>query len=382
MNRWLRVTLPPDSYIGVIVLIYSLFEFLPRAFGLPTHGGEFVINLAMMLYAAYRVTAFHPAFVPDYRTWLETTPWTSRLPLPVGPVHLVPQDALILGLLLGTAWLEDPALDIVSLALKFLFVYELCMTVSFACLRMPWFAYAIGFGLGLLCLFWNSPLVAVKAGIALYSITFLGLRRALNNFAAWSDGEWLGERSYRTLSLEKRIDLMKQKILGWPFDIVRPKDVAASIKYRDGIMLSLLFGWWSFVVIRRIQPFMPDLAPVSIFVGGFCQMAMLVRLMTYCWGYLPPISIWGRIITLRWIIPGYDRVFAAPVASLLVMIFGWTAFNHWGVSVEISAPATLVLVLLTLLNLGPSLKAWRLTGKHRMSPAMLMLNSQSELTQL
>ena len=36
MKRWLRATLPPDSYIGTLVVVYCLLEFLPRAFGLGT----------------------------------------------------------------------------------------------------------------------------------------------------------------------------------------------------------------------------------------------------------------------------------------------------------------------------------------------------------
>jgi hypothetical protein len=233
-----------------------------------------------------------------------------------------------------------------------------------------------------MCLFWTSPLVALKVGVGLYSVSFLGLRLALNDFDAWSNAEWLGDRQYHALSLEKKVDLMKQKILGWPFDVIRPKDVAPSIRYRDGIMLSLLVGWWAFVVLQRMKAVVPDLTPVLFMVGMICHVALIIRLSTYCWGYLPPINIWGRLLTLRWIIPGYDRVFVAPLAALLVMVGGLAAFLRWGAPVEYAAPATLTLVLLLLLNLGPSLTNWRLTGKHRLSPSMLMVNSQAEVKQL
>jgi len=346
------------------------------------NGGAWIIHAAVIAYAIYRVMAFHPVFNSEYRGWLETTPWTSRLPLPVGPVHLVPQDALILGILCGLAWLGHPGTDLLVLLLKFLFFYELCMGLSFASLRMPWHAYVNGFGLGFLCLWWNTPIVALKTAVALYSISFLGLRRALLHFHEWSDGGWLGDRQFHTLSLEKKIDLMKQRILGWPFDVLRPKEIAPTLKYRDGIMLSLLVGWWAFVVIHRIKEVAHDLTPVMIMVGFACQIILAVRLATYCWGYLPPISIWGRILTLRWIIPGYDRVFVAPLAGLLITVFTLTAFNHWQIPVDISAPATLTLVLLSTLNLGPSLTAWRLTGKHRISPGMLMMNNQADVKQI
>jgi hypothetical protein len=380
MRRWLRLTLPPDAWLGVFALAYLVLEFVPRALGANSHAGDGVVNMAIVGYAAYRVVAFHPIFLPDYRNWLATTPWTARLPLPVGPVHLVPQDVIIVGLLAGLAHQQHPALGILPLVLKFLLVYELFMTASFAVLHMPWFAYLLGFGLGLLCLVWNSTIVALEVSVALYLIALFGLRKALVNFASWNP-EWMAEEHFQPRSLEKMVERMKQNILGWPFDNIRAKDVAASISYRDGILLSLLAGWWMFVVLRRVGGG-GNLEPVYVLIGGISQFAVLGRLGTYCWGYLPPISIWGRIFTLRWIIPGYDHVFLAPLAGMLVTVFGIAAAHQWAVPVDAAAPAILALMWMTTLNLGPSLKRWRLTGKHRMSPAMLMMNSQSEVKQL
>jgi hypothetical protein len=380
MRRWLRLTLPPDSWLGIFALAYLALEFLPNALGVNTHAGDGVVNVALIAYAAYRVVAFHPIFLPDYRNWLATTPWTSRLPLPVGPVHLVPQDVIIVGLVAGLAHQQHPALGIVPLVLKFLLFYELCMAASFAILRMPWFAYLLAFGMGLLCLVWDSTIVALEVSVALYLISLFGLRKALANFASWNP-EWMAGEQFQPRSLEKMVERARQNILGWPFDNIRTKDVAPSISYRDGIMLSLLSGWWMFVVLRRFAG-VGNLEPVYVLIGGIGQFAVLGRLGTYCWGYLPPISIWGRIFTLRWVIWGYDHVFLAPLAGLLVTVLGIAAAHNWSVPVDAAAPAILALMWLMTLNLGPSLKRWRLTGRHRMSPAMLMMNSQSEVKQL
>src|SRR5262249_56326467 len=109
------------------------------------------------------------------------------------------------------------------------------------------------------------------------------------------------------------LDRVRKNILGWPFDIIRPRDVAVSISYRDGLMLSLLLGWWMYVILQRIDPQARFGANfVLVFIAQF---AIAGRIGTYCWGYAPPISLWGRIFTLRWVIPGYDYVFLAPLLA-------------------------------------------------------------------
>ncbi|HLJ11652.1 MAG TPA: hypothetical protein VKU82_10700 [Planctomycetaceae bacterium] len=378
MRRWLRLTLPPDTYVGAIAVLYALFEFGPRALGIGGHGGNKVIELAVVSYAAYRVLAFHPIFIPEYRIWLARTPWTIHLPLPVGPVHLVAQDALVVGLLAGVAWLEHPAIRVPHLVVMFLFSYEVCMALSFAVLRMRWFAYLTAFGLGLLCLFWNSDLAALKVAVVLYSTSFVGLRRALTRFSEW---QWSDDQQFQPLSLEKAVDRAKQKILGWPFDIIRSKDVAPAIAYRDGFMLSLLLGWWLFVAVRRIGAGVPPAAPIFI-TALISQFAVFIRVAIYCWGYFPPISVWGRIFTLRWIVPGYDRVFLTPLVTMLVTTIGLAAPSQWAIDVDVAVSVTLSLVFMTTLNLGPSLLTWRLTGNHRLSPATLMANSKAEVVQV
>jgi len=176
------------------------------------------------------------------------------------------------------------------------------------------------------------------------------------------------------------IDRMRRNILGWPFDTIRPRDVAASISYRDGLMVSLLAGWWMFVILERIEP-------QARFGGNFvlafiCQFAIAGRIGTYCWGYAPPINLWGRIFTLRWIIPGYDYVFLAPLLAAGVTGAGISVQPLWKAPVEIAAPVTLALMFIVTLTSAPTLERWRLTGKHRVSPVILMANKKNEVTQV
>jgi hypothetical protein len=385
MKRWLRVTLPHDGYVMTFMLLYVLVEaavpLLSRfAWGIPLDhpAGWLLIQGATMLYAVHRAVTFHPVFHTDYRKWLRTTPWTSRYPLPVGPIQLVVQDGLVLAALAGLAWARHPAVSWPHLILKFLFIYELALAGTFCLLHMAWFAYALGFGLGLIALFWPSPQVAIPVAAAVYLVAYAGLRRALNNFENWHL-EWMEEQTTFVVTQEG-IDRMRRNVLGWPFDNIRPREVAASISYRDGIMVSLLLGWWMFVILQHVDP--RARIAGNFFLGFICQFAVGGRIGTYCWGYAPPINLWGRIFTLRWIIPRYDYVFIAPLLAIAVTAAGISVQPLWHVPVEIGAPLTLALLFIVTLTSAPTLTRWRLTGNHRLAPAILMANKKAEVTQV
>jgi hypothetical protein len=87
--------------------------------------------------------------------------------------------------------------------------------------------------------------------------------------------------------------------------------------------------------------------------------------------HLPPISLWGRICTLRWIVPRYDQMFVSPLTAFLVAILAPFGLVRMGLPLEIALPSALSLVLWVVLAMGPSLRHWRLTGAHRIVPFML-----------
>lgn len=377
---WGRLTLPPDWILGALTVLYVVVEvvfveLIPRP--VVVRPGDFVIGISAVLYGLFRGAGFHPAFHADYRRWLAATPWTNRLPLPVGPVHLVPQDVLVLASLTALGWVRHPILRPEQIPLTFLFAYEAMLGMSFVALRMVWYAYALAFGLGLVAFLHGSPIVALAVATALYSMTFVGLRQALDNFENWelhsSDQGMIGARS-----IEKRIEALRQRILGYPFDNIGPADVAPSIRYRDGLMISLLFGWWTFVLIPWAVPRQVLFMPIGIcaFVSG------LLRLNFYASGYSSPISFWGRLFTLRWIIPGYDKIFLAPLAAVILASLGADMLFQLPVHPAATAAVTVSLTLAAVLNFGPTLTAWRLTGKHRLSPRQLMASKRAEVKEI
>jgi hypothetical protein len=387
MKSLLRLTLPHDGYVAAYLFAYVVFEailpFLSRlAWGMPVDFfvGNLLLHLGVLVYAAHRVFSFHPAFSSAYHNWLATTPWTSRQPLPVGPIHLVTQDFLILAFLAGLAWMRHPLVSPPGLILEFLIVYVLSLAVSFSVLKMPWFAYAIAFGLGLVAFLAPRLWLALAIAAAIYVVAYLGLRRALDNFEDWDLG-WMDEQPMLSLSQEKGLDRLRRKILGWPYDSIRPQEVAPSITYRDGTMLSLLIGWWFFVIVSYVPS--DHRFEVGCVLAGFaCQFTVFARLAAYCWGYAPPINVWGRIFTLRWIIPGYDQVFLAPLATIGVTAGGIWAQRHLNAPAGIAAPLTIAAIFLFTLNGAPTLKRWRLTGNHRLSPTVLMSSKRAEVMEV
>jgi len=96
--------------------------------------------------------------------------------------------------------------------------------------------------------------------------------------------------------------------------------------------------------------------------GGICAGYRWVR---YCIRYWPPISFFGRIATGRFVIPGYDRVFVAPLCSLLICILLPKFLYNAGLSIDVFAPVTVTLALISIRTIGPTLRDWELTGQHR-----------------
>jgi hypothetical protein len=136
----------------------------------------------------------------------------------------------------------------------------------------------------------------------------------------------------------------------------------------DGVALGLLPAWWAFAASANA----PDENIAATLVGipllYFVPALLAGRCLIYLSSCRPPISLWGRIMTFRWIIPGYDRALGAP---LLVpfLIGGIFYFGHqWHLPLRYVFTSCIATALLVTLNMGPSLRPWRLTGAYRLAP--------------
>src|SRR5262245_11459421 len=115
MIRWLRLVLPSPSLGVLFVVLYGIaycaipitewFMGLQLPAELRWYFTRPFLFVCTILYAIWRVHGFHPQCRADYQKWLESTPWSSRKSLPLGPIHLVLQDVVIIGLVVLVTWL-------------------------------------------------------------------------------------------------------------------------------------------------------------------------------------------------------------------------------------------------------------------------------------
>jgi hypothetical protein len=366
---WFRLVLPPRWALGLF-LLFVLFneaayawihvwlqapQLDPGRLATRDHGMIF----ACIAFGCFRVLAFHPLYRTGYRRWLELTPWTSDKPLPVGPIHVAPQDVCLFAALL--LLLHQPQLSLLRFPLVFLFVHSLFLCFTFFPLGQVWTGYAVAFGLGLVVRTWYDPALATGMATVVYCVAYGGLRRSLADFP------WTLDPAWRDVSVQgSTVQVQSIQTLGWPYDQLLPAyEPAVSVVH--GTALSLLAGWWGYALLSLVD------LPQAKFVMSemFARLGYLVpcfRLLVYISIFRSPINFWGRIWTLRWVIPGYDVVFVVPVLAVVAAHEARRVLESAGVASEIRCCVSVAVAMLLTLNLGPTFRTWRLTGRHRISP--------------
>ena len=101
------------------------------------------------------------------------------------------------------------------------------------------------------------------------------------------------------------------------------------------------------------------------FLFGF---AILCRLAIYISYSRPPLSLAGRIVNAKLIIPGYDRIFLTPLALIaLLKISEWIVILLPPKSIPLGMALLAACLCGILLNGGPDMRTWALTGHHRVA---------------
>jgi hypothetical protein len=375
MIRWLRVVWPPWWALALAVLCFLLLQapFLLLEFG--QRASFFSIRdveaqrafvaltgVYAILYAVFRIAAFHPAVRPEYRRWLSASPWTSRKPLPLGPIHLVWQDLLLLTLAVAMGWPRLQWQTFIFLQVFFgTFLFGLgVLQVS---LGARGWAYGVGCGIGFMVLFTFNPFPFFVTATATYVLAYLGLRASLARFP-WENPPVVQPEEILANRAKSQNDL------GWPYDRLGPNRCNDyRIDLHDVLLIGALAGWWFFVVDYHFR-LLPDASHGRYLV--FCvlmSLGVVIRLGVYCYGYSPPLNLLARLVHGKWIIPDYDQVFVAPLLAILVATAAG-ALARWGIDSFWTMPIAFAVTWWVLLGLGPSLPAWRLTGNHRIVPGL------------
>lgn len=408
MTRRLRLLIPISAQVIILIFLAAPFLAHPILAMIGSAPTFMAIVFQMLvpvgvtiLYGFHRVSSMHPLANPKYGQWLATTPWTYGKPLPLGPVRLVWEDALVVAvfMLIATVGMRNflrhdelgifPAgqsNDVIHLAsaagivaVCFLLTYLVGLTLTIT--RAHRVIAAI------MCLIPLTfyPHMNVWVGLGVFAMICvligIGLRQTFRRFP-WDSPSWT--RSPKQLHLDQ---VHRQGLIGWPIRQIGPSGkLPDTPNTRPVIVFSIIVGWWllavchAAILLVNMHPDTPDMQSVNAFIRNpeneaphalwFIWMMIVLflagfRTFAYLRDTMPPISFFGRIRTGQLIIPGYDKVLVAP---LLALVYGWFGPGLWiaiGLP-PIAVPAVCISTLLLLIMLlGPSRESWRHTGQYR-----------------
>lgn len=368
MRRWWPAVVPPWWMLACLASGYVLFE-APRFVAslvsdrdvlqsMKLVGGEIAIIVGAGLFGMWRMAAFSPLFRPKYAKWLESTPWTARGPLPLGPIQFVWQDAFLLSILaLASGLLTE--LPFWFAPLVFLGSYMLVVTISLVLTNQWLHTYLALFGAGLVPLTFQVTWLLSLVIAGLYLVVWLGIRASLTVFP-WSASNVLQE-------LNVKLPQCGPSSGCWPHDALHPQPQPWCVPQPHGVLIGMLFGWWIFALAVPIEP-PRDRAE---FLGPWAVIVPLtvvgVRTVIYKWSYGPPISLWGRIRTRQWIIPGHDAVYLPQAITLGIATAGLVIarFSSQIIWVPVIVAASVVCGL----SLPPKRRDWMLLGQNRLRGA-------------
>jgi hypothetical protein len=386
---------PPPILVGLFIFVYcvvwvcfwliglSLPKPIRSTFDVQQVAGcrSVILGFAAGFYAAFRLVRFHPACNRAYAGWLKLSPWTADQPLPAGPVHLVWQDATVVGVLTALAiWHHVPALLPVTV---FILIYLAGFTLLLVLTRRWGPCLVLGFLWPTLMLPEVAPalpggpgLPAVSILIVIVCVIWYGHRRSLSAFP-WEfikiSSRSIAQAEIRIQGLGTPSGAGTQSNLGWPYLMLSPKVQPPAISQRTNLALGALAGWWCFCIIRA-----SDMDPVPAAVLLVCAVfAVMIRLLVYIIGTAPPFNIWGRIATGRIVVPGFDKVFVTPLAVVVWAMIGGIIINRSGAWYPVAESVVVAVLWWVLFGGGPTLRSWALTGQVRVrAPVIVNANRQ------
>jgi hypothetical protein len=366
-----RLAFPPTRplfFFGLLLVLFEYFFWTTERDSSSTDGPAIVLlKFGAALYGVYRVAAFHPNLRPAYREWLRTTAWRSPQPLPLGAVTLTLTDALILLIAAALVWYRHPGRSPYALILTFSAAYLLCMALALFTSGPRGAGYLVIFGLGGMVMSVPTTEITCAVALATYFVAWCGLHLALKSL-----------RRIETISIERhfvrpsgvRSAEISSLNVGWPFGYLAPDRTVPRLAVFDAVCISALLSWLlaSFMTLSRYmnESRLGDEARIVAFGFIFGGTALLIgRMILYFQNHRPPISLLGRLLTLRWIIPSYDYAFAAPLAGMIVLwVFAWPLLQQRHLSI-VGFSALLTTGLLVGLVPGPSFRNWMLTSACR-----------------
>jgi hypothetical protein len=335
-----------------------------------------ILTGAAAFYAASRLWRFHPACNLGYSTWLRLSPWTAQKRLPLGPLHPVWQDGAVIGSLSAITYCHahgDPLQPLTAFVLVYLGIFTVLLaytrqwSASFV-LGLLWPALMLTdehrtFGLGILAAIilaiWHGHCRSLRAFPWPSSVRPAGtgtpfgqIEVKIDSFSTSSGAGKCGPISHAASAN-----------LGWPVRVLSPRIKPPSVSARANLAMATLIGWWCYCIVKSTRM---DPLPELILLFACCAAAF--RLAIYCSGFTPPFNILGRISSGRVIVPGFDKIFLAPLGVVAVAVVGGIIIKRSGPWYPVAEAVVAATVWLVLFGAGPTLSSWVLTGYGRLSP--------------
>ncbi len=373
---WMRVVLPP--WWVVLFFFTGLIACEALAHGIARgaehwnqpldHSMDVIVHrprdmwlvFALAAYGFYRVVTKHPLFRQEYAQWLSQTPWSERLPLPLGPVSLIPQDGVVF--LFCCLWTWHASILSVHALLAALFIpYLLALAIAMRVMGATVHAYLILFGMGMAIWLRIPSAEASLTLAATYVVGMHGLLQSLRGFA-WNVSPRLW-RVARPLLTFKKIPPDPSRMIDFPIAQLSPGPEFESISTIESLAVSVLCAWWLYVVAGYSYREQTEIEFGYVAAGVIVAGTAIVRCVIYFREYRAPISLLGRLATRQWIFPAYDR---AWLPMVLAALLAYATFSLAALApLTVGGPICLGIGMAILLGMPPSMRDWALTGNHR-----------------
>ena len=142
-----------------------------------------------------------------------------------------------------------------------------------------------------------------------------------------------------------------------------------------------MFGWWMHAVMLHITNKELLEGSCLLFLGYGSVMLAIGRIARFGKNHASPLGFGGRLLTLRWIIPGYDQIWVAPIAIPAVAA-SLGLLGHYGLQIPpaILIPGVAVIAVWIDIWIGPSPEKWKLTAPVRIVHGPLGKRNYDQLT--
>lgn len=363
--------------LGFLVVSYLFIEAILVSLGMhrvppgALRLDRFILIVYSMACGFRRVAGYHPMYDISYRRWLELTPWTSRKPLPLGPVALTWGDGLYMAtvILLSATQPESRSMQL----LCFFLVGHLLALLPTLWMGSAAIGYTTAAGLGLAVRLFYTPAACLAVATFVYLIAYEGLYRSLEKFP-WTPR--LHGPSKENLTGDPVVECIRE--VGWPYGpMLAEVREAWRLSRSDAILGCLLLSWWTDCIAALFTDPQGRITFLG-FVGLAIVFVPIIRLVLYVRGYAPPLTLWARIRMFKPIVPGYDQVFIGPVCSLVAGPMTVALLSALRAPLEVCFSVAYGMMVLVALLTPPSLRRWRLTGAHRMVPGFVAGQAQGQ----